>query len=89
MGHNGPSLIGASKAVVLRSVWTTETQLKKFQRRTILTTRLKAIVIFLANNVAAFWLYPKNLPEAKLKSLGIFLLTEEISRQPLYSSCGY
>lgn len=34
----------------------------------------------LAKNVTAFFLYPKNVSEAKLKSLGQILLAEEILR---------
>ena len=35
-----------------------------------------------AKGVAEFCLCPKNLPDAKLKSFGLILLAEEISRQP-------
>jgi hypothetical protein len=36
----------------------------------------------LAKDAAAFCSRPKNLPEAKLKGIGLMFLTEETSRQP-------
>ena len=36
----------------------------------------------LAKNVVTFCLYPKILPEAKMKSFGVMVLAEKTSRQP-------
>jgi len=36
----------------------------------------------LVKNVAAFYLYPKSLPKAKLKSFELILLAEEFSKWP-------
>lgn len=35
----------------------------------------------LMKNVAGFCLYPKSLPEAKVKSLGLIVFVKEISKQ--------
>ena len=40
----------------------------------------------LAKKVAAFYPFPKNPPETKLKSYGLMVLVEEISKQPSIDS---
>ena len=40
----------------------------------------------LVKNVAAFHHCPESLPEAKVKSFGLILLAEEISKQPSIDS---
>lgn len=48
----------------------------------MVATGLEIILSLLVKNVATFGIYPKNLPEIKLKSFGIISLAEEIPRQP-------
>ena len=59
------------------------TQVKKFQRKIMISLWLKDHSCgILVNNVAAFCLCPNIVPEAKLRSFGLIVLAEKISRHP-------
>lgn len=67
--------------VVLREMWTVGAQHKKVSEgKNISNCPRDHSCAILAKNMAAFCPYPKNLPEAKLKSSGLMALAEVIVR---------
>lgn len=77
MGH----LAGTRKTAVLKAMRIVETQLKRFQRGTVLVTRLESVPVILwqrkevrkekrecGMESAAFYLCPSNLPKAKFRT---------------------
>lgn len=72
-------LVGIWKAVGMRAMWTVETQLKRFHGRTIFASGLETIFIYFdKKNLVFFCPYPKNLPEAKFKSIGLISWQEDL-----------
>lgn len=60
-----------------------EDLLIKFQRETILATKLESILCdILAKNLAAFYPCSKNLTKANVKNTGLISLAKEFPRQP-------
>lgn len=58
-----------------------ESLIKRFQRSKLLTGMKIIPCDITAKDVVAFCLFPRSLPEAKLKSHGLISLGEEISIQ--------
>lgn len=66
------TIVGVAwKTVLMKARWTTEPQLKRFQRVTVLATGVRPFWNILAKNVAAFCPCLKNLPEAEFKINGL------------------
>ena len=66
---------------VLSSMSIMQALFKGYQRGSTVTAGVGGVCGVLTRNISAFCPCSKNLPEAKLKSFGLMVLAEEISRQ--------
>ena len=76
MGHSSRNM----DTVVLNVIWWTDQEVSEEKNVSVLPRDWSYDI--LVKKVAAFCPCPRSLPESKVKSFGIILLAEEISKQP-------